>query len=374
MSLQTIFSPSKLFLITCLTLSANHSLAESSPPWQNWQQDESAEAAITGKWDWLLTSSNEWIKGKVIAIYGDEVEFDSDEFGIVKVDWDDVAELRTHDYKSVRTDSGEIIDGKIIAKNGTIHFYDDSGKINSLEKSQLLSMANSEQSKESQWSGDISAGATFRDGNTKQTDYTFTMDVKRLGSTSRLLGSYVASYSEADSEETENSHRVTASYDWFFSNKLFIRIPEVEYFRDPFQNIAHRLTVNAGLGYQLYDESKMNWYVNAGPGYTYTEFDEVEEGEKEDASSPVLVLGSSFEKDLTSDIEFFLDYQVQVVEEDAGKYIHHAETGFEIDLISDFDLDLTLYYDRIEEPIPDKDGELPKKDDYRFVVSISYDF
>ena len=65
---------------------------------------------------------------------------------------------------------------------------------------------------------------------------------------------------------------------------------------------------------------------------------------------------------------------MQIVDEAAGGKIHHFETGVEIDLTNDFDLDLTFYADRTENPKEDSLGKIPEKNDYRLVVSFGYDF
>ena len=85
-------------------------------------------------------------------------------------------------------------------------------------------------------------------------------------------------------------------------------------------------------------------------------------------------MGTSFEYKLTSDIDFDASYQVQFVNEASGDKIHHFKTGVEVDLASDFDLDLTFYLDRTENPKIDDQGMVPDQNDYRFVVSLGYDF
>ena len=65
---------------------------------------------------------------------------------------------------------------------------------------------------------------------------------------------------------------------------------------------------------------------------------------------------------------------MQIVEEASGSSIHHFQTGLEIDLTNDFDLDLTFYANRTESPQLDSEGNTPEKNDYRLVVSFGYDF
>jgi hypothetical protein len=73
-------------------------------------------------------------------------------------------------------------------------------------------------------------------------------------------------------------HRANAVWDWFFSEKLFLRPVFFEYFKDPFQNIDSRYTLGTGLGYQLIDTARTDWSIFAGPAYQRTRFDAVEPG------------------------------------------------------------------------------------------------
>ena len=49
-------------------------------------------------------------------------------------------------------------------------------------------------------------------------------------------------------------------------------------------------------------------------------------------------------------------------------------TSLSSDLVGELDLDLTVTWDRVEDPQPAADGKVPDKDDYRFTVGISYEF
>lgn len=65
---------------------------------------------------------------------------------------------------------------------------------------------------------------------------------------------------------------------------------------------------------------------------------------------------------------------VQIVNEESGKYLHHFQTGLEIDLASDLDLDITFYIDRTKYPKANAIDILLEQNDYRLVVGLGYDF
>ena len=45
--------------------------------------------------DWVQMTSGEWLKGEIIAMYGDVLEFDSDEFDLQSLDLDDIQQVRS---------------------------------------------------------------------------------------------------------------------------------------------------------------------------------------------------------------------------------------------------------------------------------------
>ena len=49
-------------------------------------------------------------------------------------------------------------------------------------------------------------------------------------------------------------------------------------------------------------------------------------------------------------------------------------TTLESDLISHLDLDISLVWDRVQDPEPAADGTVPNKDDFQLIVGIGYEF
>lgn len=345
---------------------------EAKPVWQ-----QSASAVL--KYDWLQTTSEEWLKGDIIALYDEKLEFDSDEIGLITIKLKDIAELRSKGRQSLRFESGEIIEGYIILSGDKIEVTDQYGTRNYLTAN-LLSIASSEEFELELWDGKINLGANFRRGNSKQLDYTLSAEVQRRTSTSRFYADFIANLSESEDEdtgetlETANSERLTSYYDWFFSQKVFFRGANIEYFSDEFQNIKRRYSYGVAIGYHLVDTAKTKWDVTAGPSYQHTQYAEVEEGEKDKEDSSVLAFGTLYEYEITSDIDFEAKYTVQMVSSEAGDFIHHLETGVDVDLGNDFELDVKLYIDRTDSPKPNEDGVMPDENDYRLVVSLGYEF
>ncbi len=48
------------------------------------------QSEFAGKFDWIQMTSGEWVKGKIIVMYDGDLEFDSDEFDTLILDWNKI--------------------------------------------------------------------------------------------------------------------------------------------------------------------------------------------------------------------------------------------------------------------------------------------
>jgi hypothetical protein len=329
--------------------------------------------------DWIKLTSDEWLKGDIVSMYDEKLEFDSDELGMQTIDLDDVAELRSKQWQSIRMFDGTIAEGYLVLKDGQLSLV-KHGVTARYEFSNLLSIASSGENERDLWDGYVNLGINLREGNTVQFDYTFSAGMQRRSSSSRFKTDYIADYSRYQEQETEetkvtaDSERLTSSYDWFFNPKIYFRAADFEYMADELLNLEYRIHYGIALGYHIIDTSRTSWDVNLGPSYQKSKFLSVVDEVNNSEDSFGVTLGTDFTFEVTSDIDYDASYSVQVIDEASGGNIHHFETGIEIDLTNDFDLDLTFYVDRTENPKEDSDAKVPEKNDFRLVVALSYDF
>jgi putative salt-induced outer membrane protein YdiY len=329
--------------------------------------------------DWVKLSSDEWLKGDIISMYDEQLEFDSDELDVQTIDLEDVAELRSKNWQSIRMFDGTIAEGYLVIKDGQLSMV-KHGVTTHYELGQLLSIASSSKNERDLWDGYINLGINLRDGNTVQVDYTLAAGIQRRSASSRFKADYTADYSryvDQDTDETKvtaDSERLTSSFDWFFNPKIYFRAADFEYISDEFLNLDYRIHYGIGLGYHIIDTSKVAWDVNAGPSYQTSKFLDVQDDASDTEDSYGLTLGTDFSYEITSDIDYDATYSVQIIDEEAGGNIHHFETGLEIDLTNDFELGITFYADRTENPKPDSENNIPEKNDFRLVIGFGYDF
>ena len=344
---------------------------------------ESTAVTVPGGWlpappmpdnfDWIKLNSGEWLKGRLIAMYSNELEFDSDKLDVQIFDWEDIVEIRTYRAKSLLLADGSIVEGTLYIQGKDVSVIGTAPRM--FKRSSLLSIASSRhEGAKNLWGGKATFGATTRKGNTSQDDASISINTYRRTAKNRLQLKYLGNYSRAESSVTENNHRFETAYDVFYSKEIFLRPLSVDLLKDQFQNIAYRATYSVGAGYFYIDTPKTNWDFNGGVGYQSSKFHEVPAGESNTTSTPVLELGTDFNTELTSTIDFMFLYNIQLVSDEAGERLHHAETGISFDLVNDFELDLSIIWDRINKPAADAENVIPGKDNSRLVIGIGYEF
>jgi len=322
--------------------------------------------------DWIQLKSGEWLKGELKAVQDKSVEFDSEELDLQTFDWDDVHQIILSRYCEVVFTDRSVASGtvRVTREEIVIQGEDDLR----LPRSLVLGIVPGGNRELDYWSGKVSAGLTFRSGNTEQAEFNANAHLQRRTPSTRFALDYLGYLSSVGGEDTANSHRVNGIFDIWLSRRLFLRTPGVEYFRDPFSNIDYRLTAYLGIGYDIIDRPRVEWSVVLGPAYQYAQFESVQPGDDLHPGTAALVLNSRAEFELTRRIDLTLEYRGQLTSREVGETTHHGVATLETELTRALDLDVSLIWDRISQPKPNADGTTPVPDDFRLVLSLGLDF
>lgn len=324
-------------------------------------------------YDWIQLTSDEWLKGELITLYDDELKFDSDSLGKLSIDWEDVKIFRSHGMYRINVQGVELVAGRLHIDGEQI-LIESGDESRVFSRTSLVSITPSAYRELDNWSADATFGFNVRQGNSDSIEYNLLLGIERRTPGSRILLDYLGNFNETEGLQVANNHRLNGSYDLFRGNRFFWRPLIGQYYRDKFQNIDHQGTLEAGLGYRLIDNSRTEWTVSGGLGANYMRYRSVREGRDRDQRSPALSLGTDFETELTSWMDYLLAAHVTFVDEDSGSYQHHLLTTLSTDLTGRLDLDVSFVWDRIQKPQVRADGSVPEKDDYRLMIGLGFEF
>jgi putative salt-induced outer membrane protein YdiY len=359
--------PLRRALLICVLalLPAASALAQKGGP--GWQPE-----TTTGKFDWIRLDSGEWLGGKLLALYDDVLEFDSDKMGYKSFEWEDVLEVRTAQVMEIWLLGGISARGKLVIEGKRV-LVKDGDKEEQFERAELVNIAAGAATELSRWTANVTLGGNLRRGNTDQSEYNFKAEVKRRTVRSRLIFDALSNYSATFDERTSDNHRFDATWDQFMTDRFFLRPIFAEYYRDAFQNIAHRATLGTGVGYTVAETPRTCWDVIGGPGVQWTWYETVEADEDDEVTTPAFVLSTTLEIEVTEWMDFDFEYRITATDDESGKYAHHSLATFDTELTSKLDFTVSFVWDRIAEPRPDETGAIPEKDDFRLSVGLTFD-
>ena len=326
--------------------------------------------------DWMELQSGEWLKGEFKEIYSGDVVFDSDEMDVVTFSLDDVKQIITKGTSTISLEGqDEPVEGKMGFVNGQFKITKADGSIINVQSSQIASIAGGEDKESNYWSASASLGLEVMSGNSAQKTVTAKANVQRRSSDTRFIADYLGVFTQIDNNTTTaNNNRAGASFDIYQTAHFYWRVAALEFLRDPFQNIARKYTYAAGLGYDIIYTPRTNWSITVGPGYQTTTFYAVDANTSDTADTALFFLDSRFDVEVTNDIDFIFNYNVYLLNEASGSYIHHAVTTLETEMISDLVFDISVIWDRTEDPIPFANGTAPQQDDYKTILSLGYSY
>jgi putative salt-induced outer membrane protein YdiY len=287
--------------------------------------------------------------------------------------WEEIRTLYSPRLKSVRFDTRGNSSGWLLITTNEVRVFSETAT-NTYPRRELLAITPTGNKELNNWSGKLIAGLTFRSGNTKEIEYNAHGTIERRTPSTRLTLDYLGNFSEINGTQTEDNQRATGNFDYFLSRRLFLRVPFVEYYRDPFQNLDQRLTVGGGVGYDLVHNRRVEWEVSAGPAFQRNWYSSVETNQSQTAEAVALTLGSRFDWEVTKRIDFILEFRGQFSDRETGNNSLHNVATLEFEIHKRLNLDISFIWDRIGSPKTESNGTTPFTDDFRLTLGVGIDF
>jgi putative salt-induced outer membrane protein YdiY len=322
--------------------------------------------------DWIQLKSGEWLKGRLKAMQDRELEFYSEELKDFTFDWKDIRQVRSARTQDVLFVGGNKLSGPVAITTNQVTVGGTVPQIFPREQLQSLTPGGSRE--RNYWSGNLTLGLTLRTGNTASTEYSAQAHLQRRTPDTRLSLDYIGNLSSIDGVESANNTRINAEFDRWLSQRFYLVVPSAEYYKDPFQNLAQRITLGVGIGYDLIDRPKLEWNITTGPAAQKAWFVSAQPGEPTEKASGALTLGTRFDWQVTHRIEWILEYRGIYTSKEVGETTHHAVGTLSLELTKRFDLNVSLTWDRISQPKVGADGIEPEPDDIRLVLGLGVDF
>ena len=320
--------------------------------------------------DWIVINSGEWLRGNIDYIDDETLYFDSEELDDVEIDWADIIAARCTSRNSFRMTDNTVHTGTMGLRDGVIRILTEEG-VREYPQDMLMSMIEGDLRELNYWSFEVGGSLTVRSGNSDEEDLTMRAELKRETPFTRGLVKFDSVLSTVDDEDVTDNRSLKALLDFFLTQRLFVRVPQVDLYQDEIRNLALRATVSAGVGYEIIDWKKVSWEALIGAGYQRTEFEETLPGEDDASDDGAVVFSTIVEFDPFKDVEWDTEYALIAVVTDSDQTAHRLDSVISIEIWGPLDFDLSFRWDRIEEPEVDATGERPDSDDFQVTAGIS---
>lgn len=324
--------------------------------------------------DWLILISGEKLKGEIIDMYDGELTFDSNILDEVTIDWDDIKEIHTKRPMSLRLNRRQTVSGKVTFEGEDIAVEEADGTTYSVKRDNVVSMVKQGKSELDYWSFDVGAGVNVQRGNTDETAYSANATIKRETALTRLNLNYLGNYTRTNGVTTTSNQLLSSFFDYYLDKRIFLRPAFGQYYNDSFQNLDFQGTFGAGIGYQIYESSTLEWDVVAGPIYQLTRYDSVPAGASRSAASPGGLIQTNYSYDITGDLTLDGDYQVVITERDSGLINAKFNTTLSYELNDLIDINTSLIWNYIAEPAQASDGTTPSPSDVNLIFGIGLSY
>ena len=323
--------------------------------------------------DWVQLTSGEWLKGRIRSMQQRNLDFESDKLYDLSLDWEDVKTVQSPKATCLFGDR-DIYTGALDIDENYVTVVAADGTNVRLPRADLNAISPGGLHERNYWSGKLDVGATFRSGNTNSSDITAQANIQRRTPDTKLALSYLGNYNTASGAQTADNQRIGLSFDRNITRDFFLRPIGGQYYHDPLANIKNQTTVSAGAGYYIFNQPHLEWELFAGPAYQYTNFVNTEEGQPGENSTLAGLFQMHFYKKLTPRWKVYLDWQGILTPPEAGLFTQHTVGTVEFKITHFIDLDLSLIWDRTEQPQPTSAGHVPKRDDFQTVLSLGLTF
>jgi len=320
--------------------------------------------------DWIRMNSGEWLNGEIMSMRDGDLKFDSEELDELGLDWNDVTELRSARVLTYRFDDIGIFAGTATMKDGVVAVRTVLGVVEQ-PRQKLIVILEGAPKEINYWSSKLSAGIVAREGNTNQYDYNAMVRVLREAARSITLFRYTGASGRVEGVETTNNQSLSFSFSALINAGFFFTPVSLDYMRDTFQNIDHRYVAGSAVGYYFRRSDNLDWFAVLGAAYVGTDYESVQAGGTGTKESASILVATDVSWDITSDIEFAFNYTGNVGVPDPKTSFHSTTATLSVDLFhDDISLDVTFNWERVEEPEPDEDGNVPERDDLRLSVGL----
>ncbi|MFQ5644875.1 MAG: YdiY family protein [Thiogranum sp.] len=284
--------------------------------------------------DELLMNDGSRLLGKVVKREGGTLEFETSYAGVIKVNWDEISELRADEPMKLMLRDESTLTAQRIKNTEAGILLDDN--IEADQSTASLAQAELEYINPDPWrtgegyklDGRVNFALSKERGNTDkdEIDADASLTWRLRNDRFKMFGEFERDRN--NNKKTKDKWKSSNSYDHFFTRKWYGGA-FLGFEHDQFADLKLRTIAGPKTGYQWFESKEMNLATEIGPMYTDEDFDT-------DSDDDYLSLGWGIDFDRFVFGEFMQFYHRQTGLwnlEDTGDVVWNTWTGFRFPMI-----------------------------------------
>ena len=328
-----------------------------------WQPAEARD-----KTDVITLRNGDHVTGEILTLQFGQLQLKTDDMGTINIEWDAIATIESRYFFDVEQIGGQRFYGVLgsTPDGSRVTVQGSTGDAIEIAPERVTRIAKLESTFWSRIDGSFSVGYNF----TKSTDITvISGQFDATYRAEKIVASVSADVNSSTSPEqgTLDRDQIGFVYQWLLANRNFwAGLVNLE--RNEELGIEGRIQIGGGFGRYVYQTPHSE--ISAFAGATVNR--EWVTGNENSQESAEGVLGGTWriyrlntpKQNLTASLVLYPSIT------ESGRYRGKADISWRQEIIKDFFLNLSFYYDYDNQP----PGDATAKDDYGIVTSLGYTF
>lgn len=207
--------------------------------------------------DTIVMNNGDTASGTIVAVAGGRVAFATELFGTLDVALEDVASLTTDAPVNVKV-GGDNVTGQLASNGGGVQIVGANGSVTDVAMSDIASLSvtsdHSPADGDGTWVSTADLSVVITNGNSDtQSASVRTNSVYAHGPYEHQL-TIAVDQEEAEEETTRDQYDVGYDFRYFFRDAWYAAA-NVGYFSDKIKEVDRRVTVGAGIGHRVWENS-----------------------------------------------------------------------------------------------------------------------
>jgi hypothetical protein len=338
-------------------------------------------ASLTLRGDEIVLKDGDRITGAVVKKDGQTVTVQSKNFGAVKLNWDDIATIKTDQPLNVVLRGDQTTKANIQTKSGRIELG-AAGSSQTVAPDEVVALRNDAEQKTYErflhprlldlWTITGSLNIAGTKGNAKTSTLTVPINFVRASNTSRTTAYFNAIRSTASlngsSTQTAQAIRGGWSYSPNLTKRVFLNtFNDYEY--DKFQSLDLRVVAGGGLGYLAWTKESSRLSFLAGAAWNREKFAPVAPAAPFTRNSAEAYWGNDFNYKLNSRTDLVQSFRMFNNLSNTGQYRMNFDVGATTALLKWLNWSIALSDRYLSNPVPGR-----RNNDFLYTTGFGFSF